>query len=71
MDDEFDTIFERLNQIALQEFATRGELIDYVQKLRAVLYNVQHGVSCPSQSGWLRAGPCTCGLDAALKGKSP
>lgn len=35
-------------------------------ELREVLDNVQHGVGCPAQPGWLDAGPCTCGLDAAL-----
>ena len=37
--------------------------------LREVLHNVQHGNICPAQPGWLDAGPCTCGLDEALKVK--
>jgi D-Tyr-tRNAtyr deacylase len=36
------------------------------ERLREVLCNVQHGHVCPAQPGWLDAGPCTCGLDAAL-----
>ena len=36
------------------------------ERMREVLCNVQHGHVCPAQPGWLDAGPCTCGLDAAL-----
>lgn len=50
-----------------------GELSWQVDELRAkleaaalALENVQHGHVCPAQPGWLNAGPCTCGLDAAL-----
>ena len=35
-------------------------------RLREVLENVQHGTVCPAQPGWLDAGPCTCGLAAAM-----
>jgi hypothetical protein len=37
-----------------------------IERLREVLENVQHGTVCPAHPGWLNAGPCTCGLDAAL-----
>ena len=40
-----------------------------IERLREVLENVQHGTVCPAQPGWLDAGPCTCGLDAALIAK--
>ena len=36
------------------------------ERMREVLCNVQHGHVCPAQVGWLDAGPCTCGLDAAI-----
>ena len=39
---------------------------DAIKALREVLCNVQHGHVCPAQPGWLDAGACTCGLDAAL-----
>lgn len=41
-----------------------------IEGLRDVLENVQHGVGCPAQPGWLDAEPCTCGLDAALSQSS-
>jgi hypothetical protein len=63
----------RLSEVAAAEMKLREGNFDTITqleaenaRLREVLENVQHGTVCPAQPGWLDAGPCTCGLDAAL-----
>ena len=63
----------RLSEVAAAEMKLREGNFDTITQLEAenarlleVLENVQHGTVCPAQPGWLDAGPCTCGLAAAL-----